>query len=187
MARVHNNIFVRGLTGSVGDQFVIRKTRSGKTIIANKPEFDENREFTEAQMAQQDAFKKAIGYARGAKTQPVYVELAKGTDASAYNLAMKDWFSQPEILEVNTDGWTGGIGHTIRIRAQEGIQVTRVRVVIHQDGNILEQGEALPSETDGLLWTYVTTTNLMGTPNLQLDANAFDLPGNVGAATVSLN
>ena len=187
MARVHNNIFVRGLTGSVGDQFVIRKTRSGKTIIANKPEFDENREFTEPQIAQQEAFKKAIGYARGAKTQPVYVELAKGTDASAYNLAMKDWFSQPEILEVNTDGWTGGIGHTIRIRAQEEIQVTRVRVTIHQDGNVLEVGEATPSETDGLLWTYVTTTDLMGTPGLQLDANAFDLPGNVGAATVSLN
>jgi hypothetical protein len=65
--------------------------------------------------------------------------------------------------------------------------VTRVRVVIHQDGNILEQGEAVPSETDGLLWTYVTTTNLMSTPGLQLDANTFDLPGNMGAATVSLN
>lgn len=187
MARVHNNIFVRGLTGSVGDQFVIRKTRSGKTIIANKPAFDENREFTAPQKAQQDAFKKAIGYAKGAKTQPMYVELAKGTDASAFNLAMADWFSHPEILEVNTDGWTGGIGHTIRIRAQEDIQVTSVRVVIHQDGNILEQGEAAPSETDGLLWTYVTTTNLMGTPNLQLDANAFDLPGNVGATSISLN
>ena len=187
MAKVHNNIFVRGLRGSVGGQFVMRKTPSGKTIIANKPEFDETREFTAAQMAQQDAFKKAIGYAKGAKTQPVYVKLAKGTDASAYNLAMKDWFSQPEILDINTDGWTGGIGHTIRIRAQEDIRVASVRVAIHQDGNILEQGEATPSETDGLLWEYVTTTNLMGTPNLQLEASAFDLPGNVGAATVSLN
>jgi hypothetical protein len=187
MAKVHNNIFVRGLTGSVGDQFVIRKTRAGKTIVANKPEFDENREFSEAQIAQQDAFKKATGYAKGAKTQPMYVELAKGTDASAYNLAMKDWFTQPEILEVNTGGWTGGVGHTIRIRAQEEVQVSSVRVTIHQDGNVLEAGEAAPSETDGLLWEYVTTTNLTGTPNLQLDATAFDLPGNVGAATVSLN
>jgi hypothetical protein len=53
MARVHNNIFVRGLSGAVGDQFVIRRTRSGKTIIANKPTFDENREFTESQICQE--------------------------------------------------------------------------------------------------------------------------------------
>ena len=32
MAEVYNNIFVRGLTGAVDDQFVIRRTRSGKTI-----------------------------------------------------------------------------------------------------------------------------------------------------------
>jgi hypothetical protein len=43
------------------------------------------------------------------------------------------------------------------------------------------------SESDGLLWTYVTTTNVMGTPGLQLDANAYDRPGNFGTASVSLN
>jgi len=59
MAEVFNNIFVRGLTGAVGDQFVIRRTRSGKTIIANKPRFDENREFTPAQKAHQNAFREA--------------------------------------------------------------------------------------------------------------------------------
>jgi hypothetical protein len=187
MAKVHNNIFVRGLTGSVGDQFVIRKTRSGRTIIANKPVFDENREFTEAQLAQQGAFKKATGYAKTAKTQPVYVELAKGTDATAYNLAMADWFGQPEVLELNTGGWTGGIGHTIRIQAQDDTKVTSVSVVIHSNGDILEQGEAVPSEMDSLLWTYVTTTDVRGTPGLQLDANAYDLPGNFGATSISLN
>ncbi len=62
-----------------------------------------------------------------------------------------------------------------------------MRVTIHQDGNVLEAGEATLSETDGLLWEYVTTTDLIGTPNLQLDANAFDLPGNVGATSISLS
>jgi hypothetical protein len=46
MARVRKNLLIRGLTGSVGDQFVIKTTRSGKTIISNKPEFDDDREFT---------------------------------------------------------------------------------------------------------------------------------------------
>ena len=131
--------------------------------------------------------RQATQYAVVAKDNPVYVNLAQGVDASAYNLAVADWFGKPEVLEINTDGWTGGIGHNIRIKATDDTKVTRVRVVIHQDGNILEQGDAAHSETDGLMWTYVTTTNLMGTSGLQLDANAYDLPGNVGASSVSLS
>ena len=92
MAKIHNNIFVRGLTGSVGDQFVIRQTRSGRTIIANKPMFDTNREFTEPQKAQQEAFRQATTYAKFARNHLVYVEKAKGTDVTPYNLAVADWF-----------------------------------------------------------------------------------------------
>jgi hypothetical protein len=110
-----------------------------------------------------------------AKDNPIYVTLAKGADGNAYNLAVADWFGHPVVLELNTEGWTGGVGHTIRIKATDDTQVTRVRVVIHNsNGNILEQGEAVQSQTDGLLWTYVTTTNLIGTPGLQLDANAYE-------------
>ena len=47
MAEVHNKIFARGRTGAVGDPFVIHKTKSGRTIIANQPMFAENREFSE--------------------------------------------------------------------------------------------------------------------------------------------
>jgi len=187
MARVHNNIFVRGLTGAVGDQFVIRKTKSGRTIIANKPVFDENREFSPAQKAQQEAFKMAIVYAKVAKTQPVYMQLAKGTDSTAYNLAMTDWFGKPQILSVDASGWGGQSGKTIRIKAQDDTLVTRVTVIIHNNGTVLEQGEAVPSESDGLLWTYVTTTNVAPAPCVLLDANAYDLPGNFSASSVSLN
>ena len=187
MAQVYNNIFVRGLTGSVGDQFVIRKTKSGRTIIANKPMFDESREFTENQMAQQEAFRMAIVYAKSAKNQPLYKELAKGTDASAYNLAVSDWFGQPEVLEIDTNGWTGQSGHTIHIKAQDDTKVTRVSVIIHNNGTVLEQGEAVPSEYDGLMWSYTTTTDINSAPGVLLDANAYDLPGNFGALSVSLN
>src|SRR5215212_2392755 len=117
LARIFNNIFVRGLTGSVGDQFVIRKTRYGQTIIANKPMFDENREFTEAQLAHHEAFRQATTYAKIAKTQPLYVELAKGTGASGYNIAVEDWFGQPQVLEIDANSWNGEVGQTIRVKA----------------------------------------------------------------------
>jgi hypothetical protein len=41
MAKVRNNIFVRGLSGSVGDQFVVKQDKNGRTIISNVPTFSE--------------------------------------------------------------------------------------------------------------------------------------------------
>ena len=186
MARVHNNIFVRGLSGAVGDQFVIRRTRSGKTIIANKPTFDENRQFTESQTAHQQAFREATAYAKKAKTQPLYIESAKANNSIPYNRAVADWFGKPQILQLDANGWNGERGRTIRIKAQDDTMVVRVEVVIHNNGTILEQGEAVPSETDGALWTYVTTTEVTPAAGVLLDAKAYDLPGNCGTASISL-
>ena len=177
MAKVHNNIFVRGLTGSVGEQFVIRKTRSGKTIIANKPAFDENRVFTPAQMAQQEAFRRAANYAKTAMNQAVYQQKAAQSDMSAYNAAMADWFNEPEVLDIDASGWTGQVGQTIRIRAQDDTQVTRVHLVIDNgQGTIYEQSEM--AKADNLWWTYTTTTQVPMDPAPRLTATAYDLPGN---------
>src|SRR5687768_11530420 len=116
MARIKNNIFVRGLTGSVGDQFVIRQDRAGRTIIANKPMFDDNREFTPTQKTQQEAFRQATTYAKFAKEQEIYIAKAAGTPMTAYNVAVADWFREPQVLEIDTRGWTGEMGQTIRIK-----------------------------------------------------------------------
>lgn len=190
MAKTFNNIFVRGLTGSVGDQFVIRRTRSGRTIIANKPTFDSNREFTDSQKAQHDAFRQATTYAKFAKNQPVYVEKAQGTEITAYNLAVADWFGRPEVLGVDISSWTGQIGQEIRVNATDNVLVTRVRVVIRENNGSstpIEEGEAIRSATDGLLWTYTTRTAIPMTPGTCLDVIAYDMPGHSGASSLELN
>ena len=64
--------------------------------------------------------------------------------------------------------------------------VTRVEVVIHDNGTILERGEAVPSETDGMTWTYITTAQVTPAAGILLEARAFDLPGNCGSASISL-
>jgi hypothetical protein len=48
MAKVNNNIFVRGLSGSLSDQFVIRKGRGGETIVSNMPSTSEGRQHNHA-------------------------------------------------------------------------------------------------------------------------------------------
>ena len=188
MAKVHNNIFVRGLRGSVGDQFVIRKTRSGKTIIANKPEFDEAREFTETQKQHQEAFRQATNYAKFAKTQPVYVQLAQGKGATPYNIAVADWFGAPEVLEIDASGWTGQAGQTIRVKAIDNVMVASVRVKIDDaHGTTFEEGEAVRSALDGLWWEYTTTTPVPLQPAPRVIATAHDLPGNSNGMALTKN
>ena len=157
MAKVYNNIFLRGLRGALGDPFVIRTTRSGKTIIANKPTFDKNRIFTTAQKKHQEAFRQASAYAKSAKTEELYVQKAKETGSISYNLAIADWFGAPKILEINMDGWTGQMGQTIRMKARDNFMVACVAVVIRDtEGCVLEAGEAIQSKVDGSWWHYTT-------------------------------
>src|SRR5512138_3309361 len=95
MAKVRNNIFVRGLTGAVGDQFVIRRGRGGNTVISNKPSFGEDRQFNENQLAHQEAFRHAILYARTVKNDELYIKKAEGTSMTPFNAAVADFFREP--------------------------------------------------------------------------------------------
>ena len=180
MAKVRNNIFVRGLSGAVGDQFVIKTTRSGKTIIANMPTFDEDREFSEAQVSHQSAFREASAYARSAKTQPVYVERAKAMNSIPYNVAISDWFGKPQVLEIDVKDWTGLPGQQIRVRAQDKIHVASVQIIIEDNADTrFEEGEAV--QEDGQWWTYTTTSTVPQAAPRRVVAMARDLPGNTAS------
>lgn len=180
MAKVRDNLVTEGLSGKLGRRLVFRKGRNGKTILATRPAYSEDREFNDAQLAQQEAFKQAIAYAKVAKDQPLYVHLAKGADATAYNLAVADWFGQPQILEMDGSGWKGQIGQTIRIKAQDDTHVKSVQVIIQTPNGStqFEQGQAQPSETDGLLWVYTSTSVVPLDSPVHVVAIAKDLPGN---------
>jgi hypothetical protein len=133
MAKVRDNLVTEGLSGKLGKRLVFRKGRKGKTILATLPVENDKRQFNDAQKAHQGAFKKAIAYAKVAKTQPLYVALGKQVDEAAYNLAVADWFGQPEVLELDSAGWRGQAGQTIRIRAEGGTIRDRWIVVgVHQ-------------------------------------------------------
>jgi hypothetical protein len=190
MALVSNNIFLRGLTGSLGKQFVIRKTRSGKTIVANVPTFEQDREFSEAQLNQQNKFGNAIAYAVKAQHDPYYQEKAANSYLSAYNIAIQDYARKPGILDIDASRWTGKVGQQIHIRAKDDCKVTQVRLVIRpnsEDYDALDGGEAVQSETDGLLWVFTTTTPIQVTPGMLLDAYAYDLPGHMTLESVTVD
>jgi hypothetical protein len=181
VAKVDRNLVIMGLSGSLADQLVIQSVRGGLTIIRAMPR-PSRVEPTPAQIEHRLRFKEATAYAKGAaETEPIYAEKAEGTQKSAYNVAVADWFHTPEILEIDLDGWTGQAGETVRIRAQDDVMVKTVQVVIADDqGNVVEQGVA--ASVDGVWWAY-TTTAACPTAQAQVIVTAEDLPGHVAQAT----
>ena len=60
---------MQGLSGSLGNQLVIRKGKGGQTIVTAKPAFSTGRTFNPAQQAHQQAFRDAIAYAKSARDE----------------------------------------------------------------------------------------------------------------------
>jgi hypothetical protein len=165
MAKVVNNIFVRGLSGQVGGQFVIRRLRDGRTIVCKSPDFS-NRELSESQKEHHGRVKMAAAYARDAsRNNPLYARLAEGTMLNAYNVAIRDWFHAPEIQRL------GRYGAAVRIWATDDTQVAGVTVfILDEKGTTLEQGEAARGRGDW--WEYLPATSG------KIVVEARDLPGN---------
>ena len=180
MAKVRQNIVIHGLSGQLGDELVVRQDKAGRTIVSAKAPADPNRQFTDVQIAHQEQFREATGYAKAAKGEEVYVEKAKGTPMTPYNVAVADWFHEPEIKEIDLSGWNGQAGQTICIEAMDDVQVKQVTVVITDENDaVLEQGSAVQAE--GLWWNYTTTQAASGTP--KVIASAQDLPGHIAQMT----
>lgn len=186
MAKAYKNIFILGSNGAFRDQFANRKTRSGKTIMANKPSFDDNRKNTPTPKTDEAAVREATTYANFARTQEAYVNKAKQTGATAYYIAVADWFGTPRVLEINVDNWDGEIGQTIRVKARDNVMVARVSVVIRDaEDKLLEMGEAVQSEPGGAWWDYTTRSRVRMTPFPGVEATAQDLPGNSDSFIIS--
>jgi hypothetical protein len=176
MAKVNGNLFMQRLSGTVGDQMIIKTVRGGRTIISMKPTFNGERVFTEAQLAQQQAFREATAYGKMMKGEEIYITKANGSAKTPYNVAVADWFNRPQILEVDLSGWTNGNGGIIRVRAQDDVKVEQVKVMLtDESGALVEEGQV--QEVGALWWEYSTSQAAGG--NLQVSVSARDLPGHV--------
>ena len=168
MAKVRNNVAVRGLSGEIGD-LVFQHMPDGTTYVRKKPDFS-RRKFSKGQKTHQSRFQEAVLYARdAAKTKPIYAELAKGTIKSAYNFALSDWFNPPVIHTIERkDG-------RIRVQASDNVMVTKVRVtILDEEEKVVEKKDAVQVNDD---WWEVELV-----AEGKVVAEAWDLAGNVGEA-----
>jgi hypothetical protein len=183
MAKVRNNIVIRGLSGDLGKQLRIRTGPiSGRTNVSAIPEFVTKRKDSPAQLAQRQAIREASAYGEANKENPIYVAIAKGKERQAKNVAMADWSHPPRILDIDLRGWRGCPGEVIRVLAVDDVKVGQVQVEIADGaGTILETGQAALAVTQR--WEYPLQQAHSGSVTVTVFAR--DLPGHVTQESAS--
>jgi hypothetical protein len=178
MAQSKNNYVMFGMSGKLGKLLVFRQ-RGGKTIAASIP--NRSAAFTEEQLEIQSKFKEAASWARGilknAENRKFYSSLATG-DQSAFNMAIADWFTNPEIKEIDTIDYTGVTGSVIKIGVTDIIKVQSVKVSITTaSGTLVEEGSAV-FDANSQQWLYAAIQNNSTPVGSLIKATATDKPGN---------
>lgn len=176
MSQSKNNIVTEGLSGKVY-QLVFRQW-FGRTVVAKRPR--KLNTATSNQLSVRESFKNAAIYAKAAITDAA-LKLAYKAKAkpgqSAYNIALADFFSPPEIGEIDSSGYNGQVGSTLIAQVTDDFKVKSVKVRIEKsNGSLLEEGDASPLP-DGLNWMYVSTTANATTSGSTVSFTATDLPG----------
>jgi hypothetical protein len=160
------NQLIEAFHGKLGD-LVFRQMPDGSVVVSRVPRYDK-RKATPKQKAHRQRFRESASYGRwAAKYHTIYAELAEGTEKSAYNFAVSDWFNPPVIHRIERrEG-------RILVEACDNIKVTKVRVtVLDDEGQVLEKGEAVRGAGDW--WEFACQSE-----GKRIMAEAWDLPGHL--------
>jgi hypothetical protein len=178
MARSKNNIATHGLSGRV-DWFVFKQW-FGQTIVAKRPALNDQ-EPSEPVKLLRLKFKEAIRYAKAAIADAMnkqYYESKAEPGQSGFNMACADYYTVPEIGEIDTSGYNGSIGSRIGVPVAEVFKVASVQVKIsREDGTLVEEGAAIKQDDD-LHWEYTATVANASLNGDVITVTASDMAGN---------
>jgi len=184
MARSKNNIATEGLSGKIS-QLVFRQ-RYGKTVVAKRPVM--SGVITAAQESVRNLFRQGAIYARSVLNNPLMFAFYKSktrVGQTPYNLALADYCKAPEIGEINSSGYNGGVGQPLSVVVTDNGRVESVKLKIENGNGMVEEGDATPG-MDGLTWHYashVVNGSLAGT---RITVTATDLAGRVSSKQFNL-
>lgn len=186
MAESTDNVVMHGMKGLIGRMLVFRQ-RGGKTFVSKKPK--RTAPLSPAQTAVNDKFQLAAIYAVAAIADPAtkaaYEQVA-GINQSAYNLAIADYFTVPEILDIDTAAYTGAVGSRIKVKATDDFKVKSVKVRIEDvTGALIEEGLAVP-DADGLHWSFTATQANPVQIGDKVTVSVTDMPDNLTVKTKTL-
>lgn len=187
MARVVNNVFLNGVSGTISKQMTVVNRRD-LTVIRRSRRANKDAKPTPRQVDAQDKFTEASDYARRMMEDPdmkaLYASYA-AAGKNAYNMALKDAYNPPVIQHISVVNYQGGPGDTIVVRAVDQFRVYQVSVAIYSaDGVQLEAGLAFQGR-NGKDWTYTAVGNNPAEMGVRIVATAEDVPGNKTISEIS--
>lgn len=175
MAKSKNNIVTHGLSGRI-DELVFRQ-RFGQTVVTTHHR--SSRKPSDAQLNLRSRFRQAAAYAKAAVSDgatKLFYSLRAKEGQTAYNVALADFFSAPEIGEIDTSAYNGSIGSRITVPVTDDGKVVSVKVKIQKgDGSTIEEGEAL-LQSNGLYWMFIARALNNSLAGSIITVSATDLP-----------
>ena len=180
MTKIKDNIDNMGLSGMLGKQIVFRQWQ-GATIVSKAPTANHSLRKREMYEKNKPRLIKAAAYGKKVMNDPE-LKLAYKSKCNprqnAYNRAVKDFLTAPEITEIDLSNYTGEADSFIRICAVDDFKVKQIRVQIEdKNGNGIESGFAL-QEDDTDYWRFVVAVPHLFPEGGKVIVTAFDLPGN---------
>lgn len=167
----------------MGKQVVfVQETKGKRKYMRSWPKKIDKKKRTESQKMHLNRFYTlGTGYWKYVKSNPDLLAAYKAKAVSpvnAYNLVMKDFMSDPEIIEIVPDPTSSAMQPVIRIRATDVIGVKKVDVTLMQtDGAIVLSGSAKRSgHTDN--WLFACSLPDPSIRELRVKVKAYDFPEN---------
>jgi hypothetical protein len=189
MAKVKDNVMVKGFSGTIGKQLTFRQI-GGETFVSNYQKAPAIAP-TEKKLAAQARFGIATAYARKAIKDPdlkaMYQAVVKGGQR-AFNIAMIDALNAPVVESIQAENYHGLLGDQVIIRAKDDFKVTAVVVSIYnQAGELIEEGNAIIQNEVEMKWLYKVQQENPGLAGSKIIAVAKDLPGNNGLLSLFIS
>jgi hypothetical protein len=185
MARVDHNPLLKGVSGAINKQFVL-KQYNGKVIMTAFPDMSDIKP-SELQVVYRGKFTLANAYSKKILRDPLWKEAYKAKVQGmqrANNIAVKDYYNPPSVESVSLDVDQRSGEHILKIIAIDDFKVIEVEVVLlDKDNNIVEKGSA--TETSEWNWKYVVEKDLETIDKIVVTAK--DLPGNTDSKELSLS
>jgi hypothetical protein len=187
MAKVKDNVMVKGFSGTIGKQLTFRQI-GGKTFVSNYQKAP-SVPATEKKLAAQTRFGVATAYARKAVKDPdlkaMYQAAVKGGQR-AFNVAIADALHAPVVESIQAENYHGHPGDQIIIGAKDDFKVTAVAVsIFNKAGEIIEEGDAFIQNDEEMKWLYKVQQENPGLAGSKIIAVATDLPGNKGSLNLN--
>ena len=178
----------KAYSGLLGDQVVVKRGRKGKNVMTlAKPR--SKGVPTEKQLASRERMSLAAVYAKRAKEDPALWEMytqrsRKGLPT--FRVAANDFLQLPFLRNIDTSGYFGNPGDSIRATAGDKIGLTEVKARLQApDGTLVEEGPCVLDLPTGI-YAYVATIMVADITGITVIITVRDIPGNVVRKSVTL-